>query len=159
MAAILGTIIAAVALFLDITEPFVGSNRDAPASEQAVVEPVSLVVEFENKHKDAVVLASRGDAFFWYPGGGRYESGRFDFADSSGASLTELRLGPGEKRRVVATFYPVERVAALLRQGHTDLSLFIRGEGIDSTFSPNVAFTAESISSGYMLIELAPIKE
>lgn len=153
MATILGAFITGAAFLLDITEQFGSSNQDSSASA-----PVSLVVEFENKYKGDVVLAGRGEAFFWYPGGGRYETGSFSLVDKSGAFLTELRLGPGEKRRVVATLYPVERVAALLRQGHTDLSLFIRGEDIGSILSPNVFFTADNISSGYMLIELDPKK-
>ena len=124
IATILGAVIASAGLYLDVVDPFGGSDSAITAGE-----PVSLVVEFENKHEVAVVLAGRGEAFFWYPGGGQHETGSFNLVTELGAPLTELRLAAGENRRVVATLFPVERVGALLREGHTDLSLFYPWRG------------------------------
>tara|TARA_E500000318_G_scaffold7835_1_gene7230 strand:+ start:7056 stop:7589 length:534 start_codon:yes stop_codon:yes gene_type:complete len=151
VAGIAGALITVAAFVLDRFEPLFLVNQTAPS-----VRLVSIILEFENKYENAVAINGRGAAMFWYPGGGEYESGSFSLIDDAGSFLGDMALAAGEKRRVKAAIFPVDRVAALLRQGHTDLSLFIKGDGFTNTFSPSIAFWAKNISTGYLLVELAP---
>lgn len=148
----IGTLIAVLSFVLYLFE-----KGDSFISESSLFknkDDVFLVVELVNHSDDMVSLFSRGETFFWYPGGGQYISYAFEVVknNSNETNSSNINIPGKDKLRVVVKLLPKDVVRGYLEQGHMSISLIFRNTAGKLKFSPTVGFSESNIKGAYIPI-------
>jgi len=152
----LGALVGIISISLYLIEKGVGIFDD-PNPKNPVVKDVLMVLEFNNPYSEILSIYARGDAYYWYPGSDAvHEVQAFEikYDESNNEVGGKIEIPPKTSKRFVAKLLPKNRINYLIEQGHTGISLFIKGSNINSQFSETIAFTKSNIKGKYLPINL-----
>ncbi|ASJ70342.1 hypothetical protein [Granulosicoccus antarcticus] len=145
----IGTFVGLLSFGFYLIEKVHHHFKDFPS--RADDSEVSLIVEFQNYTDNEILLYGRGDVFYWFPGGGRYQSAAFEVISFGGDStFTNLSIMKQSKVRGIVKLLPKDIARGYLNQGHMSLSLLFKGDNGLQKMSPNVGFSNSNIHDGYI---------